>query len=80
MIPQLTMHEPVANAGTLPKGTEFSRSVSLFLLGVGYIGAFLLAQMVKNFPTMQEIRVWSGRSPGEGSGYSLQYSLPGETH
>ena len=39
--------------------------------------AFLVAQMVKNLPTTQEIQVQSlgqGRSPGEGNGYPLQYS------
>ena len=34
--------------------------------------------MVKNLPTMQETQVWlvpgSGRFPGEGNGYPLQYS------
>ena len=39
--------------------------------------AFLLAQMVKNLPAMQEILgliPGSGRSPGEGNGNPLQYS------
>ena len=50
-----------------------------------------MAQMVKNLPMMQETWVPGlGRSPGEGSGNSLQYSfffffftpvfLPGEVH
>ena len=33
--------------------------------------------MVKNLPAMQETRIQSlglGRTPGEGNGYSLQYS------
>ena len=41
----------------------------------------LVAQMVKNSPSMQETWVWSlasipglGRSPGEGNSYPLQYS------
>ena len=37
----------------------------------------LVAQMVKNPPAMQKIQVQSqgsGRFPGEGNGYSLQYS------
>ena len=37
--------------------------------------ASLVAQMVKNLPAMQEIRVWFpglGRSPGEWNGYPLQ--------
>ena len=41
-------------------------------------GVFSLpAQLVKNPPAMQETLVWSlgsGRSPGEGISYSLQYS------
>ena len=40
--------------------------------------ASLVAQMVKNLPATQEIRVHSvpgsGRSPGEGNGYPRQYS------
>ena len=41
-------------------------------------GASLMAQLVKNPPEMQEIPVLvsipgSGRSPGEGNGYPLQY-------
>jgi len=35
------------------------------------MGAFLVAQMIKNLPVMQETRV---SSPGEGNGYPLQYS------
>ena len=40
-------------------------------------GAYLVAQLVKNPPAMQETWVRSlvlGRSPGEGKGYTLQYS------
>ena len=39
--------------------------------------ASLVAQMVKNLPSMQEIRIRSldqKGSPGEGNGYPLQYS------
>ena len=43
--------------------------------------ASLVAQLVKNLPAMRETWVWSlglipgsGRSPGEGKGYPLQYS------
>ena len=39
--------------------------------------ASLVAQMVKNLPAVQETQVHipgSGRSPGEGNGYPLQYS------
>ena len=49
--------------------------------GIGYplqySWASLVAQLVKNLPAMQETWVKSlglGRSPGEGKGYSLQYS------
>ena len=35
--------------------------------------ASLEAQLVKNLPAMQETP-GSGRSPGEGTGYPLQYS------
>ena len=40
-------------------------------------GHSLIAQLVKNLPAVQETSVWvpgSGRSPGEGIGYPLQYS------
>ena len=38
--------------------------------------AFLVAQLVKNSPAMQEtpVKLQSGRSTGEGIGYPLQYS------
>ena len=37
--------------------------------------AFLVAQLVKNPPAMQEEDLpVSGRSPGEGNSYQLQYS------
>ena len=41
----------------------------------------LVAQTVKNLPAMQETKFnpWSGRSPGEGNGYSLQYSCLGNS-
>ena len=40
------------------------------------LGASLVAQTVKNLPAMWETRFdpGSGRSPGEGNGYPLQYS------
>jgi len=47
---------------------------------------FWVTQVVKNPPTMQETTCntrdmglvsWSGRSPGEGNGNSLQYSSLG---
>ena len=36
----------------------------------------MVAQKVKNLPTVQKtwVHPWSGRSPGEGNGYSLQDS------
>ena len=42
-----------------------------------YSWASLMAQLVKNLPAMQEtwVRSWLGRSPGEGKGYWLQYSV-----
>ena len=43
----------------------------------GYKKTFLVAEMVKNLPAMQEDPgsiPGSGRSPGEGSGNPLQYS------
>jgi len=42
------------------------------------IKTFLVAQIVKNLPAMRETQVQSlgsGRSPGEGNGYLLQYCL-----
>ena len=36
--------------------------------------ASLIAQLAKNLPAMQETLPGSGRSPGEGRGYPLQYS------
>ena len=48
-----------------------------------YFGLPLVAQLVKNLPAMEEIArnagdssliPGSGRSPGEGNGYPLQYS------
>ena len=45
-------------------------------LGVCLIRASLIAQLVKNPPTMQKTPVWflSWESTGEGIGYPLQYS------
>ena len=39
-------------------------------------GGSLVVQMVKNLPAMQEtwVQSESGRSPGEGNDYLLQYS------
>ena len=40
-----------------------------------FVWTSLVAQLVKNMPTMQETWVWSlGWDPGEGKGYPLQYS------
>ena len=38
------------------------------------LGASLVAHMIKNLPAMQKTILGSGRSPGEGKGYPLQYS------
>ena len=40
------------------------------------LGAFLIAQLVKNLPAMQEIPFdsWVGKLPGKGIGYPLQCS------
>ena len=52
--------------------------LSLFFLNIccGKSWASLIAQLVKNLPAMQEtcLILGSGRSPGEGIGYTLQYS------
>ena len=44
---------------------------------IDHVGAFLVAQMVKNLPAMEETQVWPlgwEDLPGEGNGYPLQYS------
>ena len=51
----------------------------LFADEYAYVGASLVAQLVKNPPAMQEsnlpsLILGSGRSRGEGVGYPLQYS------
>ena len=40
------------------------------------LGASLVAQMVKNLPALQDLGSipGSGKCPGEGNGYPLQYS------
>ena len=53
--------------------------IILILLDVTHLftWAFLIAQMVRNLPAMQETQgsiPGSGRSPGEGNGNPLQYS------
>ena len=52
-----------------------------FAIKLALIRASLMAQMVKNLPAVQETCLQckrhipgSGRSPGEGNGYPLQYS------
>ena len=77
VLPQRTVHEPMVNAGTLPKVTKLSKSVTLFLLGVGYTEGFpggsdsedstCNAGDPGSVPGM-------GRFPGEGSSNLLQYS------
>ena len=47
-----------------------------FIYNSVYVGASLVAQLVKNLPAMQEIP-GLGRSPGEGNGSPLQYSCLG---
>ena len=41
-----------------------------------YILGFLVAQMVKHLPPMQETQFnpWVGKIPGEGNGKALQHS------
>ena len=56
----------MGNVGNISKGQKCSG-----------MWASLVAQMVKNLPAMQETPTSiprSGRSPGEGIGYTLQYS------
>ena len=38
------------------------------------LGTSLIAQRVKNLPSMQETQDLPGRSPGKQNGYPLQYS------
>ena len=51
-------------------------SVSWLLIPVCYGWTSLAAQALKNLPAVQELSLipGSGRSPGEGNGYLLQYS------
>ena len=54
-------------------------NVRLVYLYWGPLRAFLVAQMVKNLPAMQEGSIsGSGRSPGEGNGNPV--FLPGKSH
>ena len=52
--------------------------ISILLINTSfqiYLGAFLIAQLVKNPPAMQQTLVSElGTSAGEGIGYPLQYS------
>ena len=75
--------EVVANAIRQEKPIRFTdwegRSKTVFADEYACVGASLVAQLVKNPPTMQESNLPSsspglGRSPGEGVGYPLQYS------
>ena len=65
--------ESSCNAGDPSLIPELGRSDGE---GIGYplqySWAFLVAQLVKNLPAMQE--TWVGRSPGEGKDYPLPYS------
>ena len=77
VLPQRTVHEPMVNAGTLPKVTKLSKSVTLFLLGVGYTEGFPDGSDGKEFSCNagdQGLIPGSERSPGEGNDYPLQYS------
>ena len=50
-------------------------SCYFYLLTLQLLRASLVAQLVKNLPTMQETQVWFlGKSPGGGNGNPLQYS------
>ena len=54
-----------------------SDMASVFMELIDHTGAFLVAQMVKNLPAMEETQVWPlgwEDPPGEGNGYPLQYS------
>ena len=57
-----TQIQPLGGEDTLEKGMATHSSIP---------EAFLVAQMVKNLPAMQETQLWS---PGEGNGNPLQYS------
>jgi len=49
----------------------------VFVEGNSWEWAYLVAQLGKNLPAMQDTRVrFLGRSPGEGNGNPLQYSCP----
>ena len=47
-----------------------------FIFFLNFLWTYLIAQLVKNLPAMQETPVDSyvGKIPGEGIGYPLQYS------
>ena len=51
-------------------------------LFVTKIRASLVAQMVKNLPSMRRpgFSPWVGKIPGDGNSYLLQVFLPGELH
>ena len=67
----------MVNAATLPKVTKLSKSVTLFLLGVGYTEGFPDGSDGEEFSCNagdQGLIPGSERSPGEGNDYPLQYS------
>ena len=57
----------------MPSSRGFSQPKDGPLISWVLCIAGLVAQTVKNLPAMQEIQIRS-RSPGEGTGYLLQYS------
>ena len=74
------MHEPMVNAETLPKVTKLSKSVTLFLLGVGYIEGFPGGSDGKEFSCKaghQGLIPGLGRSLGVGNANPFQYSCLG---
>ena len=65
----------IRREGTLKVGAEISQaSISQGMSRIA--GSHLVAQIVKNLPTVCRLgfNSWSGRFPGEGKGYPLQYS------
>ena len=57
-------------------GKGESMQSTTYIFAEHYCWAFLVAQMVKNLPAIQETQVqfWVRRSPGEGNGNPLHYS------
>ena len=74
MLPKahLTLHSRMSGSRLVITPLWLSGSLRSFL----YSSSSLVAQLLKNMPAMWEtwFDPWLGRSPGEGYGYSLQYS------